>query len=85
MANKKYVNNEKDGWNQECEDDLLNLLDELNTKKIKFALSNVLYSKGKTNDLLIEWSKNIMSTILITHIKIVIIILKIKRINRMKS
>ena len=77
--------NEKDGWNQECEEDLLNLLDELNTKKIKFALSNVLYSKGKTNDLLIEWSKNIMSTILITHIKIVIIILKIKRINRMKS
>ena len=46
--------NEKDGWNQECEEDLLNLLDELNTKKIKFALSNVLYSKGKTNDLLIE-------------------------------
>lgn len=35
MANKKYVNNEKDGWNQECEEDLLNLLDELNTKKIK--------------------------------------------------
>ena len=49
--------NEKDGWNQECEEDLLNLLDELDTKKIKFALSNVLYSKGKTNDLLIEWSK----------------------------
>ena len=49
--------NEKDGWNQECEEDLLNLLDELNTKKIKFALSNVLYSKGKTNDLLIGWSK----------------------------
>lgn len=49
--------NEKDGWNQECEGDLLKLLDELDTKKIKFALSNVLYSKGKTNDLLIEWSK----------------------------
>ena len=45
--------NEKDGWNQECEEDLLKLLDELDTKKIKFALSNVLYSKGKTNDLLI--------------------------------
>ena len=27
MANKKYVNNEKDGWNQECEEDLLKLLD----------------------------------------------------------
>ena len=35
MANKKYVNNEKNGWNQECEEGLLNLLDELNTKKIK--------------------------------------------------
>ena len=35
MADKKYVNNEKDGWNQEREEDLLNLLDELNTKKIK--------------------------------------------------
>lgn len=77
--------NEKDGWNQECEGDLLKLLDELDTKKIKFALSNVLYSKGKTNDLLIEWSKNILSIILITHIKIVIIIRKIKRINQMKS
>ena len=49
--------NEKDGCNQKCEEDLLKLLDELDTKKIKFALSNVLYSKGKTNDLLIEWSK----------------------------
>ena len=29
MANKKYVNNEKDGWNQECEEDLLKLLDEV--------------------------------------------------------
>ena len=27
MANKKYVNNEKDGWNQKCEEDLLKLLD----------------------------------------------------------
>ena len=35
MADKKYINNEKDEWNQECEEDLLNLLDELNTKKIK--------------------------------------------------
>lgn len=49
--------NEKDGWNEQCETDLLNLLDSLNSKGVKFALSNVLFSKGKTNDLLIEWSK----------------------------
>ena len=49
--------NEKDGWNEQCEKDLLNLLDNLNSQGVKFALSNVLFSKGKTNDLLIEWSK----------------------------
>lgn len=49
--------NEKDGWNEQCEKDLLDLLDRLNSQSVKFALSNVLFSKGKTNDLLIEWSK----------------------------
>ena len=49
--------NEKDGWNEQCETDLLSLLDSLNSKSVKFALSNVLFNKGKTNDLLIEWSK----------------------------
>ena len=51
--------NEKNGWNEQCEKDLLDLLDNLNSKSVKFALSNVLFSKGKTNDLLIEWSKKI--------------------------
>lgn len=49
--------NEKDGWNEQCERDLLNLLDNLDSQSVKFALSNVLFSKGKTNDILIEWSK----------------------------
>ena len=49
--------NEKDGWNEQCEKDLLNLLDNLNSKGVRFALSNVLFNKGKTNDILIEWSK----------------------------
>lgn len=49
--------NEKDGWNEQRERDLLNLLDNLNSRSVKFALSNVLFSKGKTNDILIEWSK----------------------------
>jgi DNA adenine methylase Dam len=49
--------NEKDGWNINSEKRLLNLLDELNEHDIKFGLSNVLFSKGKANDMLIEWSK----------------------------
>lgn len=49
--------NEKDGWNENNERKLLELLDKLNSQNVKFALSNVLFSKGKTNDILIEWSK----------------------------
>lgn len=49
--------NENGGWTEKEERDLLNLLDELNDKKIKFALSNVLEHKDKKNTILIEWSK----------------------------
>lgn len=49
--------NEQDGWNVEKEKQLLDLLDRLNDKGIKFALSNVLCHKGKTNNILIEWCK----------------------------
>lgn len=49
--------NEKDGWNKQCERNLLELLDRLNENNVKFALSNVLFSKGKINDILIEWSE----------------------------
>ena len=49
--------NEKDSWNEQCERNLLDLLDKLNENNVKFALSNVLFSKGKTNDILIEWSE----------------------------
>jgi len=47
--------NEQNGWNEQCERDLLALLDSLNERRIRFALSNVLRSKGKTNTILIEW------------------------------
>lgn len=47
--------NEQGGWNEETEKDLLNFLDELNDRNIRFALSNVLRSKGKENHILIEW------------------------------
>ncbi|MDR1677774.1 MAG: DNA adenine methylase, partial [Deltaproteobacteria bacterium] len=49
--------NEQDAWNEKCERDLLALLDRLNSRKIGFALSNVLKSKGKTNAILSEWAK----------------------------
>ena len=49
--------NECKGWNNILEIELLNLLDELNTKGVKFGLSNVLENKGKCNVILKEWSK----------------------------
>ena len=47
--------NENGGWTVKDEKDLLEFLDNLNKKKIKFALSNVLRSKGKENNYLIDW------------------------------
>lgn len=49
--------NEKDGWNEKHEIELLELLDKLNEKGIRFALSNVLENKGKSNNILKEWCK----------------------------
>ena len=47
--------NEQGGWGEKDEKDLLSFLDELNDRNIRFALSNVLRSKGKENSILIEW------------------------------
>ena len=47
--------NEQDGWNETLEKQLYELLDKLKEKKIKFAVSNVLYNKGKENEILKEW------------------------------
>ncbi len=49
--------NEQNSWTETDEINLLNLLDDLNAKGIRFALSNVLESKGKSNDILKDWSK----------------------------
>ena len=49
--------NERGGWNEKKEKELLTLLDNLDERRIKFALSNVLENKGKSNDILKEWSK----------------------------
>lgn len=45
------------GWTEDEEIRLLTLIDELDKKGIKFALSNVLVHKGKENNILIEWAK----------------------------
>lgn len=44
-------------WNNKSEIDLLSLIDRLNNKGIKFALSNVTHYNGSRNNLLIDWMK----------------------------
>lgn len=45
------------GWTPQDDIDLYNLLDELNSNGVRFALSNMFHSKGRSNDYLIEWAK----------------------------
>ena len=47
--------NEQEGWTEKDEKDLLVFLEKINEKGIRFALSNVLRSKGKENNILIDW------------------------------
>jgi adenine-specific DNA-methyltransferase len=47
--------NEKNGWTENDEKDLLNFLENLDHKGIKFALSNVIEGNGKKNTILINW------------------------------
>ncbi|MDR1579745.1 MAG: Dam family site-specific DNA-(adenine-N6)-methyltransferase [Synergistaceae bacterium] len=47
--------NERNSWNERCEHSLYAVLDALDTRNIKFALSNVVSSKGKTNTILAKW------------------------------
>lgn len=44
-------------WNEECEIRLINLLDELNTNGIRFAVSNVIRHKERVNELFCSWAK----------------------------
>ncbi len=48
--------NEQGGWNEDKERELLQYLDDVHNKGFRFALSNVMESKGKTNDILIAWA-----------------------------
>ena len=47
--------NEQGGWTDTLEYDLYAFLDELHAHHIRFALSNVLSCKGKTNTILAKW------------------------------
>lgn len=44
-------------WSEKEEKELITILEDLNSKNIKFALSNVIESNGKSNDILKKWSK----------------------------
>ncbi|HHU46773.1 MAG TPA: Dam family site-specific DNA-(adenine-N6)-methyltransferase [Bacteroidales bacterium] len=44
-------------WNEQTEKDLLQMIDNLNKKNIKFAISNVTHYKGKENNFFIDWAK----------------------------
>ena len=47
--------NEQGGWTEEIERELLSFINKIHKNNIKFALSNVLRSKGKENTILIKW------------------------------
>ena len=46
------------GWSEKEEKSLLQTLDKLSDRNIRFVLSNVLEHKGKSNTLLTEWLGN---------------------------
>lgn len=47
--------NENGGWTEKDEQDLLDFMDELDARNIRFVLSNVLEHKSRKNHLLIDW------------------------------
>ena len=49
--------NEQGGWTRQDERDLLAYLEEADQRGIRFALSNVLESKGRKNEILEAWIK----------------------------
>lgn len=45
-------------WNEQTEERLLKLLDTLNVRGVRFALSNVINYKGRVNELLLNWTED---------------------------
>jgi len=60
--------NEQNGWTERDEYDLLDFLDELDRKGVKFALSNVLESKGRTNRILAKWVEDNVGHYNVIHV-----------------
>lgn len=56
------------GWSEQDDVLLMNILDELDNRKIKWALSNVLTHKGKTNNILIKWCENNKDKYIVHHL-----------------
>ncbi len=50
--------NENKQWTEQNEKELLCFLDQMNSRNIRFALSNLLYHKNRVNTFLKEWSKS---------------------------
>ncbi len=46
------------GWSKDDERELYNILDGLNERGIKFALSNVSHHKGVLNEILLDWRRD---------------------------
>lgn len=44
-------------WNQDTEERLLNYLDALDERNIRFAISNILWYKGRYNAIFNEWAQ----------------------------
>lgn len=44
-------------WNEDKENELYNLLDKLNEKGVKFAITNLVNHKNKINEVLLNWMK----------------------------
>ena len=60
--------NEQGGWTEKDEYDLLAFLDNLSKNRIKFALSNVLSSKGKENKILKAWIERNINRYRVIHL-----------------
>lgn len=56
LGNAGY--NENGAWSENDEKDLLEFIKMLDNKGLKFALSNVLFHKGRTHTMLKNWLKN---------------------------
>ena len=45
-------------WNEETEQQLLNILTRLDNAGVRFAISNVTHYKGKVNEQFLHWTEN---------------------------